>query len=80
MEPIRSESQPCAQAVSEEPAGQRPRTHRDKRQFTGSQDETIDRLIIRAEAELGATETRPEWHLFAILRAAYRAKTSDPRR
>lgn len=80
MAPTESESPPCAQAVSEDSIGQRPRTHCEKRQFTGSLDETIDRLIIRAEAELGATETRPEWRLFAILRAAYRAQTSEPRR
>jgi hypothetical protein len=80
MEPNVSESPPRAQAVSEEPVGQSPRTQSEKRQFTGSLDETIDRLIIRADAELGVTEARPEWRLFAILRAAYRAKTSDPRR
>lgn len=80
MEPNRSESQPCAQVVSEDPAGQRPRAHREKRQFTGFLDDTIDRLTTRAEAELGAAEARRDWCLLAILRAAHRAQTSDPRR
>lgn len=46
----------------------------------GPQTETLDRLLGRTEAELCAAKTRQGWSLFAILRAAYRARTSDPKR
>jgi predicted nucleotidyltransferase len=46
----------------------------------GPQTETLDRLLGRTETELCAAKTRESWSLFAILRAAYRARTSDPKR
>jgi hypothetical protein len=46
----------------------------------GSPAETLDRLMGRTEAELGAAETRRGWSLFSTLRAAYQALSSDPNR
>jgi hypothetical protein len=46
----------------------------------GPQAETLDRLLGRTEAELGAAKTRQGWSLFSVLRAAYQARASDPTR
>jgi len=77
---IGSDNRPCSHTPAEDSAAQQPRAHSDTSQFMGPQDETLDRLLGRTEAELGAAKKRSGWTLLAVLRAAYRARTSDPKR
>jgi hypothetical protein len=75
-----SESQPTDQISGDGDSAQRPSGRRATIQFMGPQAETLDRLLGRTEAELGAAQTRRGWSLFSILRAAYQALSSDPNR
>lgn len=77
---IGSENRPCSRKPAEESAVQQPKARSDTSQFMGPQDETLDRLMGRTEAELGEAKERRGWSLLAVLRAAYRARTSDPKR
>ena len=77
---IGSDNRPCSRTPAAESAVPQPRARGDTSQFMGPQDETLDRLMGRTEAELGAAKKRSGWTLLAVLRAAYRARTSDPKR
>jgi hypothetical protein len=76
---IGSDNRPCS-TPAEESVVQQPRPSSDTSQFMGPQDETLDRLMGRTEAELGEAKKRSGWSLLAVLRAAYRARTSDSKR
>jgi hypothetical protein len=43
----------------------------------GPQAETLDRLLGRTEAELGAAQNRRGWSMLSVLRAAYQTWASD---
>jgi len=80
MEQSGSESRPGGQTSGKEDSAQRPSEPCETIQFMGPQAETLDRLLGRTEAELGAAKTRSGWSLFSILRSAYQALSSDPKR
>lgn len=74
------DSQPCGQPSTDGPVSPKVADRRGTSQFMGPQAETLDRLMGRTEAELGAAKTRRGWSLFSILRAAYQTRKSDPKR
>ena len=53
-------------------------TPRGTIKFMGPQAETLDRLLGRTEAELGAAQNRRGWSLLSVLRAAYQTWAFDP--
>jgi hypothetical protein len=77
---VDSDSEPSGQTSAAETAAGRVSDRNGTSQLMGPQTETLDRLLGRTETELCAAKTRESWSLFAILRAAYRARTSDPKR
>ena len=77
---VGSESPSCGGPPTEEVAGHQLGAHSGASLYLGPQAETLDRLLGRTEAELGAAMTRRSLSLFAILRANYRARTSYPKR
>ena len=77
---VGSESPSCGGPPTEEVAGHQLGAHSGASQYLGPQAETLDRLLGRTEAELGAAMTRRSLSLYAILRANYRTRTSDPKR
>ena len=46
-------------------------------QFMGPQAETLDRLLGRTDAKLGAAQNRRGWSMLSVLRAAYQTWASD---
>lgn len=77
---IASDGRPSGQTLDDTAAAQEMSGRGDTIQFMGPQAETLDRLLGRTEAELGAAKTRQGWSLFSVLRAAYQARASDPTR
>ena len=77
---VGSESPSFGGPPIEEVAGHQLGAPSGASQYLGPQAETLDRLLSRTEAELGAAMTRRSLSLYAILRANYRARTSDPKR
>ena len=75
-----SESQPSGQTSGNGDSAQAPSERCGTSPLLGPPAETLDRLLGRTEAELGAAEARRGWSLFSTLRAAYQALSSDPNR
>lgn len=75
-----SESQPSGRESGDGDSAQAPSERRGTAPLMGPPAETLDRLLGRTEAELGAAGARRGWSLFSTLRAAYRALSSDQKR
>ncbi len=77
---VGSDGRSPGQTSGDATAARRASDRSSKVQFMGPQDETLDRLLGRTEAEMGAAKTCSSWSLFSVLRAAYQTQTSDPTR
>ena len=75
-----SDGRPSSQTPDGRPAAQKMSERGNTIEFMGPQAETLDRLLGRTEAELGAAKIRQGWSLFSVLRAVYQTRASDPNR
>ena len=74
---IASDGRPSGQTLDDTAAAQEMSGRGDTIQFMGPQAETLDRLLGRTEAELGAAQNRRGWSMLSVLRAAYQTWPSD---
>ena len=77
---IGSDGRPSGQTADGRAAAQEMSERGGAIQFMGPQAETLDRLLGRTEAELGAAKIRQGWSLISVLRAAHQAQAPDPNR
>ncbi len=75
---ITSDGRPSGQTADGRATAQSMSERRGTIQFMGPQAETLDRLLGRVEAELGAAQNRRGRSLLSVSRAAYQTWAADP--